>query len=197
MIKFIIFIVIVTIAGLFGFDYFYPQILKKLIERYTSFITCLAIISTLGLIASFYISFYQQHESRKTRLSNLASEMAVNINICKDELLTHYQKYKDMEAMPVPESRFHTSIIEKALASGDITNKNSNALLWNSFRQMCVVNNLLDQALLIRHTEYIADPRDTILISGRRSKVNLLVTDSSKMLENILQLLEEVLKDLK
>ena len=194
MIKLIIAIVILLIVGLFFLDHFCPDILKNFIERYKSFITCLAIISALGLIGSFYITFYQQQQSHDARLSNLKAEIEVNLNTCKNEFIAHYQKHKDMEAMPVPESRFHTTIIEKALASGDITNRNTNLLLWNSYRQMSVVNSLLDQALLIRHTEHIADPKDTILISGRRSKVNSLVTDSTKMVDNIALLLEEVMK---
>ncbi len=98
-----------------------------------------------------------------------------------------------MEAIPVPESRFHTSIIGSALASGDITNKESNLLLWNSYRQMSVVNSLLDQALLIRHTEHIGDPRDKMLISGRRSKVNSLVTGATKMVDDIALQLEKTI----
>jgi hypothetical protein len=196
VIKFIIVIVIILVIGLFGFDHYYPDILKDFIERYKSFVTGLSIISALGLIASFYITFYQQQQSRNARLSNLAAEIEVNISVCKNELLVHHQKYKDKEAIPIPESRFHTTIIEKALSSGDITNKNFNLLLWNSFRLMSVVNSLLDQALLIRHTEHIADPKDTILISGRRSKVNSLVTDSIKMVDKIAIELEDVMKAL-
>jgi hypothetical protein len=191
MIKLIIAIVLLLVAGLFCLDHYCPDILKNFIERYKSFITCLAIIGTLGLIASFYITFYQQQKSCDARISNLASEIAVNISICKNELIEHYRKHQDLEAIPVPESRFHITIIEKALASGDITNKKSNLLLWNSYRQMTVVNSLLDQALLIRHTEHIGDPSDTILISGRRAKVNSLVKATTEMVENIVIQLEE------
>ncbi len=193
MIKLIIAIVVIMVVGLFAVDHYRPNILKDFNTRYKSFITFLAIISTLGIIASFYITFLQQQQSRDARLSNLGTEIQVNIGICNNELITHYQKYKDLEAIPVPESRFHTSIIGSALASGDITNKESNLLLWNSYRQMSVVNSLFDQALLIRHTEHIGDPRDKMLISGRRSKVNSLVTGATKMVDDIALQLEKTI----
>jgi len=62
---------------------------------------------------------------------------------------------------------------------------------------MNTVNSLLDKALLIRHSEHIADPMNTILVSGRRSKVNSLIKDSIKMVDNIKSLLEKLAEELK
>jgi len=191
MIKFIMILVGLLILGIFGIDQFYPKVLNTFIIRYKPFITCLSIISALGIIASFYITFYQQQQAKEARLSNLSSEILVNLNICQKELKPHFEKYKILQAIPVPESRFHTNIIESALSSGDITQKEINMVLWNSFRQMNLINSLLNQALLIRHSEHIADPKDKMLIEGRRSKVNSLVTDSIGKVDKVISLLNE------
>jgi len=188
-------IIVVTIALMiisFLLDLFAHDLLEKFVTRFTPFITCLAIIGAIGLVFSFLASFHQENESRKSRISNLITETAVNINVCSNEFLVKHKKNKELEDLPVPESRFHIKIIESALSLGDITNKDLNYDLWNCYRLMSLVNSLLNQARDIRHTEHIADPDDNKLIAGRRFKVNKLVKDTIPYIKEIKEKLESI-----
>ena len=129
-----------------------------------------------------------------SRMDTLLAELEVNLSICTNELIANYEKHKDSESLPVPESRFSYSMMEKTLSSGEVFENKARLNLWASFRYMQTVNSLLSQALTIMHTEHIADPRDLMLISGRRSKTKSLIINSAKYLHELQKTLVESIK---
>ncbi len=175
-----------------------------------AFLDFISIIGVVGLIVSLALTVSQfrsvqerEHRQRRqafvSRMMVLETEFKVNAHVCSEELLGPYATQQEETALPVPESRFHVAILEHALASGDIQDSETRMLLWNLYRLMSITNSLLSQALTVRHTEHIADPRDLMLINGRRQEVNNLVraameqaTNASKNLISAIQKVSEL-----
>jgi len=165
----------------------YPEIAVWLEDK-----TYLNLVAVLGLVisaVSLAFAFFQfqsaQQNQRKlaerqlaSRFATLEAELRINVHVCANELLKSQACHDGDDALPVPESRFHTTILEQALGRGDIVQSDLRNALWNLYRLMSTANSLLTQAGFIRHTEHIADPRDQMLTSGRRSKVNDLVNNA-------------------
>ena len=184
---------VVVIIVLFGAVFIAPWFptYKAWLETNKALLDSISIIGVVGLIVSLSLTIWHfnstQENNRKerleafsSRLTILETELSVNVHVCTKELLETYMARQGQNALPVPESRFYVSILERTLASGDITDADTRNLLWNLYRSMTVTNSLLSNALKVRNTEHIADPRDQMLISGRRGEVNNLVINATK-----------------
>jgi len=179
----VIIILALIVVGLILNSFTWFQDWLKVNEAFLDFVS---IIGVVGLVISLAITVSQfrstqekehaqQRQAFVSRMTVLVTELMVNAHVCSNELLEPYATQQEETALPVPESRFHVAILEHALASGDIQDSETRRLLWNLFRSMSITNSLLSHALAVRHTEHIADPRDLMLISGRRQEVNNLV----------------------
>ncbi|MFC1627529.1 hypothetical protein ACFL3H_00275 [Gemmatimonadota bacterium] len=189
----VIVILSLIVVGLVLNSFMWFQDWLKVNKAFLDFITIIGVVGLLFSLAltvsQFRSTQVKEHEQRRqafiSRMTVLVTELMVNDHVCSNELLEPYAIQQEEEALPVPESRFHVAILEHALASGDIQDSETRMLLWNLYRLMSITNSLLSQALTVRHTEHIADPRDLMLIKGRRQEVNNLVRSAMEQATNV------------
>ncbi len=127
----------------------------------------------------------QSRRQSRSRLMTLVSELEINLDICRNELGDLTKRKSDDGALAIPETCFHVTILGQALAGNDIDDSEMRTGLWNAYRQLNTVNSLLEQAKMIRHTEHVASPRDSLLIAGRRRKVNSLLLNVDKIVRAV------------
>lgn len=168
------------IAGLSA--HYFPGFNGWLVAN-NAFLDSLSIIGVVGLIVflSLSISFFEAAQARQrkdrakalsSRMAVLAAELDMNHDICTRSFSEFYSKYIRTKGLPVPESRFQTSIIEKAISSGDISETDFLLQLWNLYRSMSLTNTLLNNAVTVKNTEHIADPQNSELTSSRSDAVD-------------------------
>ncbi len=168
-------------------------------SNFKNIVSIVALIANILVVVGFFVTFMLFHQEQKVttqrledaynaRIETLKKEIAVNIGI-SDEIL----KMED-DTTSLPESKFEFAILENFLKSGDIKNeKLTNA--WNSYRTMKTANNLLEKALAVLYYEHIADPRDKLSSSGRRTRILDLKKNAIKYTKEAKKLLEELQSD--
>lgn len=203
----IILIMIFAIWVPFAIELFWPIQFVAWLDSHKTFLTSLNILSIFGLILTLYLTVHhfnisQANEEKQsiaehnTKIFTLLKEFEINQIICENEILNTYEKYKDKDALPVPESRFHLEILKSFISSGIIANEESNYVLWNIYRIMSVSNSLLSQAIQIRYYEHIADPRDMMSINGRKGKINSLVKEAVRYAQNVKDIIPQAIEEL-
>ncbi|MBU0481646.1 MAG: hypothetical protein KKG47_11155 [Proteobacteria bacterium] len=176
---------VVTIAALIvaGVCAYYLPGFDRWLVANNALLNSLSVLGVVGLIVflSLSISFFEASQAgqRKdranalgSRLAVLAAELNMNHDICTRSFSEFYSKYIRTKGLPVPESRFQTTIIEKTISSGDITETEFLLQLWNLYRSMSLTNTLLNNAVTVRNTGHIADPENKALNEGRIVQVD-------------------------
>ena len=142
----------------------------------------------------------QRKKEFLARMATLKTELGVNQLICTTEIIGSYEKHKEEDSRPMPESRFIYPMLSSILSSGEVIDEKTRIHLWNTLRLMGTINSLLSQALQILHAEHMANPRDQILASGRRKKIYSLLDSSGDLaheLEKAFEISTNLLCDLK
>ncbi|MCK5133388.1 MAG: hypothetical protein KAR40_14700 [Candidatus Sabulitectum sp.] len=200
--TYIILIVILIVVPIAIYCLRRNNMLQTWIKEVNHILPVLEIISVLILIISVIITLTlysveqqkqkeQLFQERFSRLSILKEELIVNMEICY-EFLTESDSISvnSHQTYPVPVRRYCTSIIENALARGDIQSPEIRERLWLLYRLMQSANSMLDSAESSRNLQLSNVLDDYSAYSTVKSDINNAIQnvwDCSRRIESLIK----------
>lgn len=176
-------------------EYFQYEWFSKFLENHKLAIQGIQIFSTLGVIISIGLTIFQFNSVQQKQISKLKLENIARLKTLKFELDLNHEIFeneiskailnKKGNHTSIPESRFYYEVLESALNDGIFIDEKKSFAFWNLFRLMKVCNSLMNQALQILNYEHIVDPRNSILKNGQIKKINQLMFEVEKYLNEI------------
>ena len=198
---------------------------KAFFKGLTAVLTFLATIAGLTAFISLHLSVQQFEEQQQIArqeeterfvnlIGSLELEMEANLDVCK-KLLANKEEY--LQAISSPHNCFHYSILDRILATGEITDRRLREVmpdkvtadiaterkfrvtLFNAYHRMMQLNNLIEHSLDIMHLPVLVktDAQINAQTSYRlKGNMGFLVSDTEYVRDQLLACLPAV-KELK